>query len=126
LSGHPHFQRGAPTRFARLELLCLKKLSTGWVLALTAAAQFVLQLDFAIVNVALPTVQHELGFTSAGLQWVVPGYALTFGALLLVGGRFGEVVSNGRRNTHGYLSSIRSLANRLAGYPSPEFGVVGR
>jgi hypothetical protein len=47
-----------------------------WALGLTAAAQFVLQLDLAIVNVALPTVQRELGFTAAGLQWIVTGYAL--------------------------------------------------
>lgn len=55
-----------------------------WVLGLAAAAQFVLQLDFSIINVALPAVQHELHFNAAALQWVVTGYALTFGALLLV------------------------------------------
>jgi MFS family permease len=49
-------------------------------LELICAAQFVLQLDFSIVNVALPTIQRELGFVPADLQWVVTGYALTFGA----------------------------------------------
>ena len=53
-------------------------------LGLICAAQFVLQLDFSIVNVALPTIQRELGFTPADLQWVVTGYALTFGSLLLL------------------------------------------
>ena len=55
-------------------------------LGLICAAQFVLQLDFSIVNVALPTIQRELGFAPADLQWVVTGYALTFGSLLLLGG----------------------------------------
>src|SRR5437588_13014757 len=64
-------------------------------LALICAAQFVLQLDFSIVNVALPTIQKELGFAAADLQWVVTGYALTFGSLLLLGGRAGDLL--GRR-----------------------------
>ncbi len=89
--------------------------STGWVLALTAAAQFVLQLDFAIVNVALPTVQADLGFTSAGLQWVVTGYALTFGALLLVGGRLGDLIGNRRALLTGLaLFALTSLSGGLA------------
>jgi EmrB/QacA subfamily drug resistance transporter len=64
-------------------------------LALICTAQFVLQLDFSIVNVALPTIQRQLGFTSAHLQWIVTGYALTFGSLLLLGGRAGDLI--GRR-----------------------------
>ncbi|GAA0423526.1 MFS transporter [Leifsonia naganoensis] len=92
-----------------------EKLSSGWVLALTAAAQFVLQLDFAIVNVALPTVQRELGFTEAGLQWVVTGYALTFGALLLVGGRFGDLIGYRRTLIGGLtLFALTSLSGGLA------------
>lgn len=54
-----------------------------------------LQLDFSIVNVALPAIQRELGFAAAELQWVVTGYALTFGSLLLVGGRGADLL--GRR-----------------------------
>ena len=46
-----------------------------WALALVSAAQFVLQLDFSIVNVALPSIQRELGFSPAELQWIVTGYA---------------------------------------------------
>src|SRR2546421_9009967 len=64
-------------------------------LALICAAQFVLQLDFSIVNVALATIQRELGFVAADLQWVVTGYGLTFGSLLLLGGRAGDLL--GRR-----------------------------
>lgn len=89
--------------------------TAGWVLALTAAAQFVLQLDFAIVNVALPTVQRELGFSSAGLQWVVTGYALTFGALLLVAGRLGDLLGNRRALLGGLvLFALTSLSGGLA------------
>jgi MFS family permease len=64
-------------------------------LLLLCVAQFVLQLDFSIVNIALRTISGELGFSEAGLQWVVTGYALSFGSLLLLGGRLGDVL--GRR-----------------------------
>lgn len=59
----------------------------AFALALICAAQFVLQLDFSIVNVALPRIQLDLHMAAAQLQWVVTGYALTFGSLLLAGGR---------------------------------------
>jgi MFS family permease len=57
--------------------------------------QLILQLDFAVVNIALRTIQGELGFQPATLQWIITGYALTFGALLLLGGRLGDLF--GRR-----------------------------
>ena len=62
----------------------------GLALGLVVAAQFVLQLDFSIVNIALPTIKRELNFAPANLQWIVTGYALTFGSLLLFGGRVGD------------------------------------
>src|SRR5260370_20409368 len=55
-------------------------------ISLIYAAQFVLQLDFIVVNVALPSIQRELGMPAAELQWIVTGYALAFGSLLLAGG----------------------------------------
>jgi MFS family permease len=64
-------------------------------MTLICAAQFVLQLDFSIVNVALPTIQADLHMAAAQLQWVVTGYALTFGSLLLAGGRLADLF--GRR-----------------------------
>ena len=70
-------------------------LRLGLALGLVVAAQFVLQLDFSIVNVALPTIKRELHFVPADLQWIVTGYALTFGSLLLFGGRVGDIA--GRR-----------------------------
>jgi EmrB/QacA subfamily drug resistance transporter len=65
-------------------------------LAVVCAAQFVLQLDFSIVNVALPSIRAELGFKPSTLQWLVTGYALTFGSLLLFGGRLGDLVGQRR------------------------------
>jgi hypothetical protein len=69
--------------------------AAGWPLALICAAQFVLQLDFSIVNIALPSIQAELHVTAASLQWIITGYALTYGSLLLTGGRIGDLA--GRR-----------------------------
>jgi MFS family permease len=51
-------------------------------LLLLCVAQFVLRLDFSIVNIALRTISSDLGFPAAGLQWIVTGYALSFGSLL--------------------------------------------
>ena len=83
-------------------------------LGVICAAQFVLQLDFSIVNVALPTIQRELGFVPADLQWVVTGYALTFGSLLavalgsLVGLYVGSVIA-GIGYTPAFSAVFRSL-----------------
>src|SRR6266849_3624488 len=84
-------------------------------LGLICAAQFVLQLDFSIVNVALPTIQRELGFVAADLQWVVTGYALTFGSLLLLGGRAGDLLGRRRLLLLGLtLFALASLTCGLA------------
>jgi len=84
-------------------------------LGLICAAQFVLQLDFSIVNVALPTIQRELGFAPADLQWVVTGYALTFGSLLLLGGRAGDLLGRRRLLMLGLLLfGLASLSCGLA------------
>ena len=60
---------------------------THTALVLLCAAQFVVVLDLSIVNVALPSIQADLGATTEDLQWIVGAYALTFGGLLLAGGR---------------------------------------
>src|SRR5688500_1062234 len=67
----------------------------GLVLALACAAQGMVGLDIAIVNVALPSIQHDLGFSHGGLQWVVIAYSLLLGGFLLFGGRLTDQV--GRR-----------------------------
>jgi MFS family permease len=85
---------------------------------LICSAQFVLQLDFSIVNVALPTIQRELGMAAAQLQWVVTGYALTFGSLLLAGGRLADLLGRRRLLAAGLvLFGIASLAAGLAQWP---------
>lgn len=60
-------------------------------LALLALAQLMVVLDAAIVNVALPSIQYALHFNTTDLEWVVNGYTITFGGLLLLGGRTGDL-----------------------------------
>src|ERR1700722_7080047 len=88
------------------------------VISLICAVQFVLQLDFSIVNVALPSVQRELGMAPAELQWIVTGYALAFGSLLLAGGRLADLLGRRRVLVVGLvLFAIASLACGLAQWP---------
>jgi len=63
------------------------------VLVIVAIAQLMVVLDSTIVNIALPSAQHALGFANSDRQWVVTAYALSFGSLLLVGGRLGDMFS---------------------------------
>jgi EmrB/QacA subfamily drug resistance transporter len=63
------------------------------VLVVVAIAQLMVVLDATIVNIALPSAQHALGFPNSERQWVVTAYALAFGSLLLVGGRIGDMFS---------------------------------
>src|SRR5271154_7287328 len=94
-------------------------------LALICAAQFVLQLDFSIVNVALPSIQHDLGLLASQLQWIVTGYALTFGSLLLLGGRAADLLGRRRLLMLGLvLFALASLAAGAA--PSSLFLIVAR
>src|SRR5256714_801152 len=64
-------------------------------LALIVTAQFMVILDVAIVNVALPSIKSDLGFSATGLQWVITAYAILFGGTLLLGGRLADLL--GRR-----------------------------
>src|SRR5689334_2552034 len=66
-----------------------------YALALIVAAQFMVVLDVAIVNVALPSIRSDLGFSQESLQWVVSAYAIFFGGVLLLGGRLADLL--GRR-----------------------------
>ncbi len=63
------------------------------ILAVVAVAQLMVVLDSTIVNIALPSAQHSLGFANSDRQWVVTAYALAFGSLLLMGGRIGDMFS---------------------------------
>src|SRR3954469_6584191 len=64
-------------------------------LAVLVAAQFMVIVDIAIVNVALPTIKSDLGFSAESLQWVITAYAILFGGTLLLGGRLADLF--GRR-----------------------------
>jgi EmrB/QacA subfamily drug resistance transporter len=66
-----------------------------WVLVVLGIAQLMIMLDATVVNIALPAAQHDLGFSDGSRQWVITGYALAFGSLLLLGGRLGDLL--GRR-----------------------------
>jgi EmrB/QacA subfamily drug resistance transporter len=66
-----------------------------WILSVLVLAQFMVVLDVAIVNVALPTIKNDLHFTEDGLQWVITAYAILFGGVLLLGGRMADLL--GRR-----------------------------
>jgi len=88
------------------------------VLALACASQFMVILDVAIVNVALPSVQRDLGFTGPGLAWVVNGYVLTFAGFMLLGGRAADLFGHRRLLVVGLgLFSLASLAAGLATTP---------
>lgn len=66
-----------------------------WVLVVLGIAQLMIMLDATVVNIALPKAQQALGFSDGSRQWVITGYALAFGSLLLLGGRLGDLL--GRR-----------------------------
>ena len=82
-------------------------------LALLCSAFFMVILDVAIVNVALPSIKADLEFSQHSLQWVVSAYALTFGGLLLLGGRAADVL--GRRRVFVSGVAVFALASLLGG-----------
>ena len=87
----------------------------GVALLVIATAQLMVVLDATIVNVALPRIQTALGFSDSGLEWVVNGYALALGGLLLLGGRAGDLLGRRRMFVTGLLLfSAASLAGGLA------------
>jgi EmrB/QacA subfamily drug resistance transporter len=84
-------------------------------LALLSIASFMVILDASIVGVALPSIQRDFGVAAADLQWVVSGYALSFGALLLLGGRAADLLGRRRIFMIGTaLFALASLASGLA------------
>ena len=98
---------------------------SGLALAVIATAQLMVVLDATIVNVALPHIQKALGFSGSGLEWVVNAYALTFGGLLLLGGRAGDVLGRRRMFITGLL--LFSAASLAGGFSdSPGFLLAAR
>src|SRR6266542_2521851 len=86
-----------------------------FALALIVVAQFMVVLDVAIVNVALPSIKTDLDFSQESLQWVVTAYAILFGGVLLLGGRMGDLLGRRRMFIAGLaLFTVSSLLDGLA------------
>jgi EmrB/QacA subfamily drug resistance transporter len=84
------------------------------ILTLACVAQFMVLLDVSIVNVALPSIKHSLGFSQAELQWVLNAYTLTFAGFLLLGGRIADLF--GRRRVFLLGLTVFTLASLLGGF----------
>jgi EmrB/QacA subfamily drug resistance transporter len=91
----------------------LKSRRGALTLALLLLVQFLDFLDVSIVNVALPSIKHELGFSEQNLQWVVSGYVLTYGGFLLLGGRAADLVGRRRILVGGLILFV--LASLVGG-----------
>ena len=86
-----------------------------WILSVLVVAQFMVVLDVAIVNVALPTIKNDLHFSENGLQWVITAYAILFGGVLLLGGRMADLLGRRRVFMAGLaVFTIFSLLDGLA------------
>jgi EmrB/QacA subfamily drug resistance transporter len=94
-----------------------------YALALLCAVQFMVVLDIAIVNVALPSIQTDLGFSQESLQWVISAYALVFGGFLLLGGRAADLLGRRRVFIGGLV--IFTVGSLLCGLAWDEASLVG-
>ena len=92
-------------------------------LAVVVAAQFMVVLDIAIVNVALPSIQTDLHFAQENLQWVISAYAILFGGALLLGGRLADIF--GRRRLFMLGLALFSGASLLCGLSWSEESLIG-
>jgi len=91
-------------------------------LALLGVVQFMVVLDIAIVNVALPSIQVDLGFSQENLQWVISAYALVFGGFLLLGGRSADLL--GRRRLFLVGLVVFTLASLFSGLAWSEASLI--
>jgi EmrB/QacA subfamily drug resistance transporter len=92
-------------------------------LALIVTAQFMVILDVAIVNVALPSIKTDLGFSQTNLQWVISAYAILFGGALLLGGRLADLL--GRRRLFVAGLALFALSSLLCGLAWSEGSLIG-
>jgi EmrB/QacA subfamily drug resistance transporter len=98
--------------------------SRRWsALALIVTAQFMVILDVAIVNVALPSIKTDLGFSQTSLQWVVSAYAIFFGGTLLLGGRLADLF--GRRRLFIFGLVLFAATSLLCGIAWSEGSLIG-
>jgi len=94
-----------------------------FALALLSTVQFMVVLDIAVVNVALPSIQVDLGFSEENLQWVISAYALVFGGFLLLGGRAADLL--GRRRIFLAGTVVFTISSLLAGFAWSEASLIG-
>src|SRR3954451_15721870 len=92
-------------------------------LGLLCIVQFMVGLDIAIVNVALPSIKLDLGFSQGDLQWVISAYALVFGGFLLLGGRAADLLGRRRIFLGGVV--VFTIASFLAGTAWSEGWLIG-
>ena len=92
-------------------------------LALLCAVQFMVVLDIAIVNVALPSIQTDLGFSQEDLQWVISAYALVFGGFLLLGGRAADLLGRRRIFVAGLI--VFTVGSLLCGLAWDDGALIG-
>src|SRR4051795_6422530 len=93
-----------------------------FALALLCTVQFMVVLDIAVVNVALPSIQIDLGFSQENLQWVISAYALLFGGFLLLGGRAADLL--GRRRVFLVGIVVFTAASLLSGFAWSEDALI--
>jgi EmrB/QacA subfamily drug resistance transporter len=93
-----------------------------FALALLSVVQFMVVLDIAIVNVALPSIKVDLGFSQENLQWVISAYALVFGGFLLLGGRAADLLGRRRIFLAGLV--VFTLASLFAGLAWSEGSLI--
>ncbi|MDX6411121.1 MAG: hypothetical protein QOE91_637, partial [Gaiellaceae bacterium] len=91
-------------------------------LVVIVAAQFMVILDIAIVNVALPSIKSDLHFPEASLQWVISAYAILFGGFLLLGGRLADML--GRRRLFMTGLTLFTLSSLLCGFAWSEGSLI--
>src|SRR5436853_2261771 len=96
-------------RWAALMVVCL--------------AQLMIVLDVTIVNVALPSIQHDLHFSQTALTWVVNAFLITFGSLLLLAGRLGDLVGRKRVFEAGLVTF--TLASVICGIAPSQAALIG-
>ena len=94
-----------------------------FALALLCAVQFMVVLDIAIVNVALPSIEVDLGFSQDNLQWVISAYALVFGGFLLLGGRAADLLGRRRVFIGGVI--VFTLGSLLCGLARNDVSLIG-
>lgn len=93
-----------------------------WTLGAMCLALFMVMLDNTVVNVALPSIQRDLGTSISGLEWIVNGYTLSFAVLLAIGGRIGDIF--GRRRAFVFGVAVFTLSSATAGFAPDDIWLV--